>query len=116
MGNQLLNAPHWWEPFPFWNEWRAWPLWLRVLLVIAAVNFTTFWIIAAISGGDALNGKLEGGRYFLCSHGRYTEVSHAFFRYSYVHAITVLMTHPAAILSVICYYLSRMWYYFRDLP
>jgi ABC-type multidrug transport system permease subunit len=80
-------------------------VWLRVLIVIALVNFTTCWIIAYISGGFALGGKVEGLRYFLINHGRYTEVSHAFFVYSYVHSIAVFITHPAAVLCLIYYYL-----------
>jgi hypothetical protein len=63
-------------------------------------------VIAVLSGGDALNGKKEGGRYFLMSHGHYTEVSERFFEYSSIHASSVWITHPAAIFG-------GMWYFFR---
>jgi hypothetical protein len=87
--------------------WRDLPVWLRVLCVIAILNFASFWIIAVVSGGDALNGKAEGGHYFLMSHGRYTEVSKAFFDYSAIHATSVWITHPAVIFGGTWFYLRR---------
>jgi len=44
------------------------------LLLVAAVNFTAFFVAALALGGDAINGKAEGGRYYLSHHGKYTEV------------------------------------------
>jgi hypothetical protein len=82
-------------------------MWLRVICLIAILNFSSFWIIAVASGGDALDGKAEGGRYFLMSHGQYTEVSQAFFRYSSIHATSVWITHPVAIFGAIWFYLHR---------
>jgi hypothetical protein len=41
-------------------------------------------------GGDAFGGKEEGGRYYLASHGRYTEVSRGVFAYSRIHGYTAL--------------------------
>src|SRR5258706_14722303 len=47
-------------------------------------------------GGDAVNGKIAGGHYFLMSHGRYTEVSADIFNYSRSHAYSTGVTHPLA--------------------
>ncbi len=68
------------------------------------LNFASFWIIAAASGGDAGNGKEEGGRYYLAEHGHYTEVSKDFFEYSRVHARSIWITHPLALLGGIWFY------------
>jgi hypothetical protein len=79
--------------------WRDVPTWLRITFLVALLNFAGFVTIATINGGDALNGKEEGGRYYLASHGRRTEVSHAFYCYSKVHAASLFITHPAAIIG-----------------
>jgi hypothetical protein len=80
-------------------KWKEAPVWLRIAWVVAIVNFASFWIIAVASGGDAVNGKEEGGRYFLANHGSYTEVTKAFFEYSRIHSMSVWITHPIAILG-----------------
>lgn len=68
-------------------KWKP-PIWFRIFSIGTVVNFAVFWAVAVISGGDALNGKIEGGRYFLASHGNYTEVTRGFFLYSRVHALS----------------------------
>ena len=84
---------------------RAGPLvidsrfWLRAVLVIGAMNFLLFVLVASAIGGDALNGYAEHGRYFLRNHGVVTEVSRPVFTYSRWHAISTFMTHPMAILA-----------------
>jgi hypothetical protein len=67
------------------------------LYVIAIINFTTFWIIAVSIGGDAIQGKAEGGRYYVSDHGKMTGVSSGVWRYSRVHTISVWITHPVGI-------------------
>jgi hypothetical protein len=64
---------------------------LRIFNVVATINFVSFWVIAALIG-DAINGHMEGGRYFLKSHSGLTEVSHAVFIYSWLHALSVIVT------------------------
>jgi ribosomal protein S18 acetylase RimI-like enzyme len=83
--------------------WKNTPIWLRVVGILAITNFASFWIIAVLNDGDALNGKEEAGRYFVNSHGRYTEVSKAFYDYSLIHGSSVLITHPAAIMAFFWY-------------
>jgi hypothetical protein len=60
---------------------------------LAFVNFFSFFFVSLYLGGDALNGYARGGHYFLCSHGRYTDVSEAVWTYSHWHAISVIVTH-----------------------
>lgn len=55
---------------------------------LAAANFFAFVAGSMYLGGDALNGFIRAGHYFLCAHGSCVEVSKAVWRYSYWHAIT----------------------------
>ena len=43
--------------------------------ILCIGNFIGIGISDAMLGGDAVNGKQEGSRYFVASHGKYTEVS-----------------------------------------
>jgi hypothetical protein len=63
------------------------------VFVLAVINFATFISINIYIGGDALNGHMIDGHYFLGSHGRYTEVSRAIWTYSYYHAVSMWITH-----------------------
>jgi hypothetical protein len=66
---------------------------------IALFNFLLFWVAAVYLGGDAVNGKTDKGRFFLMSHGRYTEVSADLFTYSKWHAYSLWLTHPLAFVA-----------------
>src|SRR4051812_40384967 len=87
-------------------KWHETPRWLRVIWIVAFTNFAVFWAVSVCSGGDAVNGREVAGRYFLASHGRYTEVSKAFFSYSRIHAHSVWFTHPLALVSLF-WFISR---------
>jgi hypothetical protein len=75
----------------------------KVIIGIALVNFVVFWIAAVCLGGDAANGKMYHGHYYLMSHGIYTEVSKAIFNYSKWHLRSVMITHPSALLAGLWY-------------
>ena len=66
------------------------------LVAIGILNFASYVIVALSLGGDAVNGKTEGGRFYLCEHGHYTEVSRSVFEYSRYHTYSVWVTHPLA--------------------
>ena len=68
-------------------------------MVLAALNFISFVIVASLLGGDALNGHVTNGHYFLDSHGRLTEVSAQVFNYSAWHARSIFVTHALAFLT-----------------
>lgn len=76
----------------------------RILIPIALlafVNFAAFFVIAVSIGGDAVNGRIENGRYFVSNHGVATEVSSAVYWYSYIHVLTVFCTHGLTVLAVL---------------
>jgi hypothetical protein len=52
------------------------------MLAIGLLNFISFGIIMDVIGGDAAEGKIENGRYYVESHTHYREVSHAVFEFS----------------------------------
>jgi hypothetical protein len=53
-----------------------------VVFFVWLVDFSAWYFIGLNLGGYAYLGKIEGGRYYLGSHGGYTEVSQEVFRYS----------------------------------
>jgi hypothetical protein len=65
-----------------------WIIYPTVALV--TINFFTFIAASVHLGGDALNGYIKAGHYFLCAHGRCTEVSSSIWRYSWWHAVSAL--------------------------
>lgn len=78
--------------------------WALIVFVVAVVNFVTFLIVAAKLGGDAVNGKIQDGRYYVADHGKLTEVSHAAFTYSRIHCYTLFVTHPLALVFGLLFY------------
>ncbi len=81
---------------------RALPYLALALVVIGFVNF--FWFMAESSrlGGDALNGYQEDGHYYVSRypHGAGREVSQSDWERSRIHAISVPVTHPLAMLGM----------------
>jgi hypothetical protein len=76
---------------------------INTTMALVVPNFVIFWIITVCQGGDALNGYVRKGHYFVCAHGACTEVSKATWTFSYWHAISaylgiVLIFAEAAIL------------------
>ena len=65
------------------------------------INFAAFYVVALCIGGDAVGGKVEDGKYYVSSHGKYTEVSESVYRYSRLHTYSVWVTHPIGMLAII---------------
>jgi hypothetical protein len=69
-----------------------------VVTVAALLDFVSYLIVASYFGGDAVNGKIEGGRYYLWGfyHGAktYHEVSHAVFTFSRLHTYSLFILWP----------------------
>ncbi len=57
-----------------------------VLIVLAVVNFFAFMIITLLIGGSGVTGKIENGRYYVGSHGIYTEVSQTVYTFTVIHS------------------------------
>jgi hypothetical protein len=75
---------------------------LPLVFVAAMINFAAFFIVAGRIGGDAINGTVENGHYYLASHGRMTEVSAGRFTYSLWHARSLFVTHPLGMIAGGC--------------
>ena len=71
-----------------------------VLTAVTLLNFVVFLIVAFHLGGDAVNGKVVGGHYYLfglqheSGHKGYTEVSETVFNYSRWHVYSIFVTWP----------------------
>tara|TARA_E500000318_G_scaffold27475_1_gene27676 strand:+ start:233 stop:532 length:300 start_codon:yes stop_codon:yes gene_type:complete len=50
-------------------------------------NFAINILLNLILGGDALNGQIYKGKYFLSEHGNQTEVSAIIYYFSLVHTV-----------------------------
>jgi hypothetical protein len=72
----------------------------RALVAVGIINFVAFFVIALSIGGDAMNGKIANGHFFLASHGKLTEVSEGVYMYSLWHARSVFITQPLAMISI----------------
>jgi hypothetical protein len=72
----------------------------NLVIAVGIMNFLIFVAGAIYLGGDAVNGKIEGGRYYLfgvrAESGRkvYTEVDEPVFTYSKWHVYSVFVTWP----------------------
>lgn len=92
---------------------RRYALTVMVCLVIfigGLANFASFWIISGAIGGDATSGHIANGRYFVGSHGKYTEVPHAVWIYSWYHGWSTYFTHALVALAfLIMTFAKRMF-------
>jgi hypothetical protein len=66
------------------------------VFLAAMLNFVVFFIVAVNIGGDAVNGSVRDGHFYVMNHGRYTEVSEQVFTYSRWHVYSIWITHPLA--------------------
>ena len=68
----------------------------RVIFIGGLLNFVALLMISMWVGGDAVQGKVEDGRYFVAEEGRYHEVSATFYRLNQLHVISIFLTVPLA--------------------
>ena len=71
---------------------QKWFYLLVLILSLPILNIGAYVVVATFLGGDAINGRIENGRYFLGAHGKYTEVSRTTFNYSRIHTYSVWAT------------------------
>ena len=77
---------------------RALPWLAAAVVVIGFVNF--FWFMAeSLSVGDANQGRIVDGHYFLGNKGTFTEVTRAAWEWSQFHGASIIVTHLAAMAS-----------------
>lgn len=72
---------------------------LALIVIVVILNFFAFFVISMSIGGDALNGRVVNGHYYL-GPGKLKEVSPALFAYSRWHGISLAVTFPPAMLLV----------------
>jgi hypothetical protein len=80
------------------------------IIILGVANFVSYSIVYGYIGGDAKNGEIRDGRYFVRGHfihyrafpeGDETEVSRRMWIYSYLHSITILPTAAAIVISTL---------------
>lgn len=67
---------------------------LQIYLCAMLIPFLAFTIGAFCIGGDAVNGKVEDGHYYVRSKRDLTEVSRAVWLYSKIHVYSLLVMTP----------------------
>ena len=71
----------------------------RILFMVTVINFGVWGVVNSSIHGDAINGKIEHGRYYVAMKGRYTEVSRGVYWYSFVHTCSNFVLFSALIFS-----------------
>lgn len=74
--------------FKNFSKRAKWVLYPTAALVL--INFFIFVGVSQYIGGDALNGYINAGKYFVCAHGGCTQVSPETWHYSYWHSMTAM--------------------------
>ena len=81
---------------------------MGILALAVFLNLVSWAAFCMTQGGDALNGKVENGRYYLGSHSRFTEVSAAKYHFSRWQTVSNLIILPIAVGgALVCTYLKK---------
>jgi hypothetical protein len=106
MNRRILHVKNWlndfhpFSPPPSEINGKV-PRWIASLCILwCIVDFTAFVLGTGVIGGDAFNGYVQSGSYFVCmhSHASCHEVTKAVFEYSRWHAISLFVSFPLAFL------------------
>ena len=74
-----------------------------IFFIIGVLNIAAHVTVSMLLGGDAVAGKVEGGRYFVGSHGDYAEVSESIFAYSKFHTYSMVVTHVLGVMGLMIF-------------
>jgi hypothetical protein len=78
------------------------------LALVAVPSFVLFSVLSLSVGGDALNGFVLEGRYYVTSHGTDTEVSRITYNVSwYLGAITLATFVPMVLFAAASEFLDK---------
>ena len=69
-------------------------------VIIGFANFFSLINEEEHLGGNASNGYSKDGHFYVTSHGKLKEVSEADWNHNKKHSVSVMITHPLAILSM----------------
>jgi hypothetical protein len=83
----------------------------KYITIFALAYFFLFVVFSIIIGGDALNGFIEQGHYYVTSHGKNTEVSKFIWYLSRIQAIAVFVIMPIGMISGGIYKSSKIMKY-----
>jgi hypothetical protein len=81
----------------------------KTIFYVCWVNFLLFGVISVLIGGDALNGRVEDGHFYLGGGGENVEVHCFVFVYSKLHAIVTIGLFPLTMLASLVYWASGGW-------
>ncbi|MEJ2717434.1 MAG: hypothetical protein P8182_09895 [Deltaproteobacteria bacterium] len=70
----------------------------KILFAITVINFGIWGIVTSVIHGDAINGKIVNGTYYVAMKGHYTKVSRNVYLYSYLHTCSQFVLFPALVL------------------
>ena len=70
---------------------------LGILAFAVILNLVSWFVFGLTQGGSALNGKIEGGKYYLGDHARYTEVSARKYQFSRWQTISNVIILPIVV-------------------
>ena len=79
--------------------WRA----TKIVCCLWLAIFISFFVVSLSIGGDALNGYVANGHYFLGNRHRFTEVGPTVFAYSRWHAMIMMWSLPVAALLAVAF-------------
>lgn len=80
---------------------KSWQPWLAVaVIIVCGVIGISFFVETAALGGDALNGYVNGGHYFVSSHGSDTEVSQGLWTLSRIHGVAMMISVPLGMFAM----------------
>ena len=75
----------------------------KVVSLLWILNFAVYVLIASWLGGDALNGHVEAGHYYVAMHGHSTEVSREVFEFSRWHTFFLIAHFCVAVVLGLVY-------------
>jgi hypothetical protein len=73
---------------------------------VALANFAVFVLVSTWISGDALNGYVSDGRFFVCAQGRCAQVSSSVWHYSYWHALVTISLMLLVVAETLYFYLT----------
>jgi len=79
-----------------WSNLRYLP---HLVVYLGILNFILFFLSTLLVGGNALNGTVEAGRYFLGDHGYYVEVIYPVYLLNRLWSILTVVTWPLVIMA-----------------
>jgi hypothetical protein len=73
---------------------------LKAFIVLVFVNFAVYYVEVFVLQGDALNGRVQDGHYYLGFKGHLTEVSPTVFAWSWWHSVLTWLGFALAFCAI----------------